>query len=171
LTRHKSLRPPPRAAREGADKGPFTFTIRPWDHELDDIPDVPEGSNPEAWAKELNKPRTFTAVEEIPGIVIMQMGRAAADDTEDGESMILMAELIDSVIEPDQIDRFHQQLKEIRQPGGHAIDAEELVWYIQQVLEEIMGRPTEGQPGSPGSLPTTPTGSTADGGNTQVTPV
>lgn len=171
-TRHKSLRyTPPAEEQDGRTKKPFTFTIRPWDPEVDDIPGIGEEQTAQERADELNKPRTFTATDEIPGVYVLDLGRVAAADEELPEHMGILSDLIRELVIPEDQARLDARLRDIRQPGGYPIGVSELMWLMNEVLEEVVGRPTEGQQASPTSLSSTPIGSTADGANTQATAV
>lgn len=175
-TRHKSLRYTPPADEQETPEEPFTFTIREWDPAIDDIPGA--DGDPDralAIATRLNAERTFTAVDELPGVVALELGKASDDGLSEAERMGILSGVVDAMVIESDLKRFDDQLRTIMTPPPvgmkrpQVIRAAELMFYLQQVLEEISGRPTVGQPASAGSLPSTPTGSMDVGENGQAT--
>jgi hypothetical protein len=152
-SRHRSLTYTPPPEEMGEQVEPFTFTIREVDAGQDG-------------AERINAERTFTAVEEIPGIVALDLGRAADEDTPETEKMSILYNIITTIV----IDEDQRRFEKLLRTCEPVIKAPELMHYVQQILEEISGRPTEGQPDSAGSLPGTQTGSTDASGNGAGTP-
>lgn len=142
-TRHKSLTYTPSADEVGGEPEVLTFTIREVAGDVEDAP-------------ALNAARTFTAVQEIPGIVALDLGRASDDGTPEAEKMAILYKIITKIVVEEDQARFERLLRD----ADPVITGVELMDYVRQILEEISGRPTEGQQPSAGSLPATQTGST-----------
>lgn len=153
MSRHLALTYVRPDSAPGVPSEPFTFTIR-------GVPSDVDGS------AKINAERTFTAVDVVPGIVALDLGRAADPEVPEVTKMGILHGVITRIVIAEDQRRFANLLRD----ALPVIDAAELMHYMQLILEEVAGRPTEGQQPSAGSLPETRTGLTAGSGNGAATP-
>jgi hypothetical protein len=108
---------------------------------------------------------TFRLAAAVPGIIALKLGTLGDDSVDSATRMMLINRLLKSVIEPEDWARFEKLAEE----ATPVIDAQELVFYLNQMVELISGRPTEQRQDSLSLSLETPTTSTAGTGATVAT--
>ena len=96
---------------------------------------------------------------EVPGWVMLELGTLVDNDNNDSstvETMTVMRRVVLAMIKTSDRETFEQLLTN----ADPVIGVNELMTYINAMMEIVSGRPTEGQQSSDGSLPETPTEST-----------
>lgn len=81
----------------------------------------------------------FRIADEIPGIVLLDLGLASDPNATQGEQLRAMRDYLNSAIHEDEIDRFNVYLRKARP----VIDINELNKIIEELIEKVAGRPTK----------------------------
>lgn len=81
----------------------------------------------------------YTVVEELPGIVLMDLGIASDPSASDGERLRGLKSFLDSALVDEDKPRFERQLRTARDP---VIGIKEIEDIIGQIAPKVTGRPT-----------------------------
>lgn len=81
----------------------------------------------------------YTVVEELPGIVLMDLGIASDPSATDGERLRGLKSFLDNALVDEDKARFERQLRTARDP---VIGIKEIEDIIGQIAPKVTGRPT-----------------------------
>lgn len=81
----------------------------------------------------------FKISDEIPGIVLLDLGLASDPNATQGEQLRAMRDYLNAAIHEDDVDRFNVFLRKARP----VIDINELNKVIEELIAKVVGRPTE----------------------------
>lgn len=83
--------------------------------------------------------RDFRVAEEIPAIVLLDLGLASDPTATQGEQLRALRGFIHSAIHADDVDAFEHLLR----TAAPAIGMDELNGYVEKLVEMTAGRPTD----------------------------
>lgn len=83
--------------------------------------------------------REFRVAEQLPGIVLLDLGLAADPNATQGEQLRALRQFLHAAIHEDDVDTFEVYLRTARP----VIEFEELNGYVEKLVEMTAGRPTE----------------------------
>lgn len=98
----------------------------------------------------------FHLAQPVPGWVVFEIGRLSADNPGESRMSIMRTATLGLIALED-----HNRFINLMRTADPIIDVNEMLYYVNGIIEAASSRPTVGPQDSPPSLPDTPTPSTA----------